>query len=288
MDKKFILLAFVSLLLFSGCTAMEEAIEGYPEPGYSTYSSKGVAAPMMAEAAVDYGGGYYDYDDYASAPEMVIQQGYVTIDVETGTLEEKKNELDGILAQYNAETSSVILDEYALKTQYAVTVKIAPHQFDSFMDSISSLGEVSSVYKSFEDVTEQYTDLETRINNLEEELARLNALYEDADNVEEILMIEREVTRVQTELEIYQSRALDLERRSAKSTITVYLVEPKPAVETNLMLPLEDITNLFLGALSAAVLLIVGALGFLIPVAILFIILRAVYLALRKKKPKKG
>lgn len=286
MDKKFILLAFVSLLLFSGCTAMEEVIEG-GSPGYNTYSSKGVSAPMMAEA-VDYGG-YYDYDEYSYSNQMVIKQGYATIDVESGTLEEKKNELDGILNQYHAETSSVTFNEYAAESRYAVTVKISPNQFDAFMDSLSGLGKISGVDTSFEDVTEQYTDLQTRIDNLEAELVRLNELYAQADNVEEILSIEREVTRVQTELEIYQSRALDLERRSAKSTITVYLVEQKPAVETSLILPLNEVVNLFFGALSTAILLIVLALGFIIPIAIVAAILLAIYRALGKnKKPKKG
>jgi len=291
MDKKFILLAFVSLFLFSGCIGTEEIFEtDYTNSGSGTsYYSKEAPAPMMAEAAMDYGG--YGYDDeyaYASEQQMVIKQGSATIKVETGTLDEKKNQLNTIMDQYNAETSSVWFNEYSTEKQYAVTLKIAPTKFDSFMESLSALGEIKSIDASSDDVTEQYTDLQTRITNLEEELARLNALYSEADNVEEILMIEREVTRVQTQLEIYQARALNLERSSSQSTITVYLIEEKPELQTDFLLPLEEIVALFLGALSAAILLIVGALGFLIPLAILFVILRAIYLALRKKKPKKA
>ena len=284
MKGKLAILAFVSLIMFFGCIGMDEVTESrdyYLEPGYD-YSSKGMPAPMVVTESMDYGG--YNSYDYEYDEQMVIKEGSVSINVETGTLEEKKDELSAIMDEYNVEISSIWFNEYSTEKRYAVTVKIAPSRFDSFMESISSLGAVKSIDTSFDDVTEQYTDLQTRISNLEEELARLNELYAEARNVEEILMIEREVTRVQTELEIYQGRALDLERRAAKSTVTVYLIEEKPALETNLMLPLEEILNLFFGAFSTAILLIVGLAGFLIPLAVIFVILRAVYLALKKKK----
>ncbi len=285
MKGKLTVLAFVSLLLFFGCIGTEEVFEtGYSEPDYK-YST-GAPAPMMAEASMDYGGQSYN-DEYSYEGNMMIKEGSASIKVETGTLEEKKNELNSILDQYNAETSSVRFNEYSTEKRYAVTVKIAPSKFDAFMESLSNLGEITSIDTSFDDVTEQYTDLQTRINNLEEELTRLNELYAKADNIEEILMIEREVTRVQTELEIYQGRAMDLERRSAQSTITVYLIEEKPELQTDFLLPLEEVVALFLGALSTAILLIVGIAGFVIPLAILFIILRAIYLALRKNKKQK-
>ena len=208
----------------------------------------------------------------------------MTIDVETGTLDQKKEELSIIMDDYNVQVSDIWFNEYSTEKRYAVTLKIAPTKFDEFMESLSALGEISSIDTSLEDVTEQYTDLQTRIENLEEELARLNELYAEADNVEEILMIEREVTRVQTNLEIYQGRALDLERRSAMSTVTVYLVEEKPALETDLLIPLSEILNLFFGALSFGIMIIVGLVGFLIPLGIVFAVLRAIYQAVKRKK----
>jgi len=144
MKGKLILLAFVSLFLFFGCIGMEEVFEtDYTNAGSgSSYYSKEAPAPMMAEASLDYGG--YDYDDYeySAQEQMVIKQGSATINVETGTLEEKKDQLNVILDQYNAETTSVWFNEYSTEKRYAVTVKIAPTKFDSFMESLSALGEI--------------------------------------------------------------------------------------------------------------------------------------------------
>lgn len=282
MNAKIAVLAFVSLFMFFGCIGMDEVTGDYGESNYA-YSAKGVApAPMATEEAYYGGSDSYDYD-YPSE-QMVIKEGSVSVKVETGTLEEKKDMLSAIIDDYNAELTYIRFNEYTTEKRYALTVKIAPTKFDSFMEEVSALGEVKSIDSSVEDVTEQYTDLQTRITNLEEELARLNALYDEADNVEEILMIEREVTRVQTSLEIYQRQSLDLERRSALSTITVYLVEEKPEFETDFVMPLEEMLALFLGAMVAAIMLIAGAAGFLIPLVVLFFILRAIYLAVKKKK----
>jgi len=283
MNAKLAILAFVSLFMFFGCIGMDEVTGRYAESdyGYST-KSVGAPAPMMADEA--YYGGYDSYDyDYANE-QMVIKQGSVSVSVETGTLEQKKDELSTIIDDYNAELTYITFNEYTTEKRYSVTVKIAPSKFDSFMESIATLGQIKSIDSSVEDVTEQYTDIQTRISNLQEELTRLNELYDEARNVEEILMIEREVTRVQTSLEIYQRQSLDLERRSAQSTITVYLVEEKPEFETDFVMPLEEMLALFLGAMVAAIMLVAGAAGFLLPLAILFLVLRAIYLALRKKK----
>ncbi|MBD3389642.1 DUF4349 domain-containing protein [Candidatus Micrarchaeota archaeon] len=277
MKAKVAMLAFVALFMFFGCIGMDEVTGDYPDSG-SGYSTKAMPAPMVAEEAYYGGSNSYDYEG-----EMVVKEGHISIGVDSGTLEQKKEELNSIIDDYNAEASYVVFNEYETEKQYAVTVKMDPDDFDAFLESVYSLGKVSSIDTSLEDVTEEYTDIQTRIENLEEELARLNALYNEAEDVEEILMIEREVTRVQTELELYQGRALELERRSAESTVTVYLVEEKPAIETDLFMPLEEILNLFLGSLSFAIMLMVGLAGFLIPIALVFFGLRAAYRALKKK-----
>jgi hypothetical protein len=288
MQKTYILLALASLLLFSGCIGGDSGTgnEYYYEDsdgGYATSSS-----PMMAgEAMMDYE--LAAPGASASQSKMVIREGSISLEVPEGTLEEKKLELSSLVSQYQGEITYVGYEEYSYGKTYSMTLKISPGSFDAFTNSLSSLGEVKSMDTTLEDVTEEYVDIQTRIANLEEELARLNELYDEAENVEEILLIEREVTRVQTELEIYQYRAQDLETRSAKSTVTVYITEPKPAVETDFAMPLGEILNLFLGALSFGIIVIVGIAGFVLPVAIAaFLILKA-YRAIRGRKaaPKK-
>ncbi len=290
MQKTYIALMLMSLLLFSGCIGGDGELWG--ESGYDTsegydadYAS--YSAPMMAgEAMVDYGS---PSASSSSKAQMVIREGSIQLEVPEGTLEEKKDELSSLVSQYRGEITYVSFQEYSYGKTYSMTLKISPNNFDSFTGSLSNLGEIKSMDTTLEDVTDEYTDIQTRIANLQEELARLNELYVMAEDVEEILLIEREVTRVQTELEIYQFRAENLEKRSAKSTITVYLTESKPAVETGLIMPLGEILNLFFGALSFGIIVIVGIAGFLIPIGVAAYILRAAYRMVKgKQAPSKG
>lgn len=279
MKAKLALLALVFAFLFFGCTALEGSgttpiyREGYSE------SSAGVAYAPSADYA--YEGGYS-----TGTQNMVIKEGSVRVQVEQGTLEEKKSRLSDLIRENGATTSYVGYNEYTTETQYWVTIKISPNKFDSFTESLKELGEIKQIDTSLEDVSEQYADINTRISNLQKELDRLNGLYDKAEKVEEILSIEREVTRVQTQLEIYQQQKLDLERRSAKSTITVTLVEEKPAVEKDLFVPLEELGAIFFGAMGAAIMIIAGALGFIIPGLIILAVLYVLYKAFFGKKKK--
>ncbi|MEM4272351.1 MAG: DUF4349 domain-containing protein [Candidatus Bilamarchaeaceae archaeon] len=275
MKAKLMLLALAFAFLFFGCAALEGG--GYRE-------SYGDSSPGISYApSVDYA---YEEAYSAGTKTMVIKEGSVRVKVEQGTLEEKKSRLSDLIRENGAEVAYVGYNEYSTETQYWGTLKIAPGKFDAFMESLKELGEIKSIDTSLEDVTEQYVDINTRISNLQKELERLNALYEKAEKVDEILSIEREVTRVQTELEIYERQKLDLERRSAKSTITVTLVEEKPPVEKDLFVPLEQLGAVFFGAMGAAIMIIAGALGFIIPGLVVLAILYLAYKALFARKKK--
>lgn len=286
MKLNYTVLVLASLLLFSGCLGLDgdagvasyDGSHDYGEEAvYDSYAAPSATAGLSMQGA-------------SSSKGMVIKQGSISVNVEPGTLEGKKDELSLIMEQYDAELYSIYFDEYSYQKRYAITVKIPPSKFDGFLDSVSALGEITSMDTTLEDVTEQYTDIQTRIENLEEELARLNELYAQAQEIEDILLIEKEVTRVQTELEFYQTEAQDLERRSSKSTVTVYLIEEEPAIEKDFMMPLGEILNLFLGALSFGIMVVVGLVGFVLPIAAVAWVLRKAYRAITKKKGngKKG
>jgi hypothetical protein len=284
MQKTYIALVLATLLLFSGCIGgngegdylYEESWDSGGDYEYSTSAMMAPGAP-----SVDLG---ESHSSTSSKSQMVIREGSIELDVPEGTLEDKKEELTSLISQYRGEITYMSFQEYSYEKTYSITAKISPNDFDRFTSDLSELGELKSMDTTLEDVTEEYTDLQTRISNLQEELARLNALYEEAKDVEEILLVEREVTRVQTELEIYQYRAQELESRSAKSTITIHLSEAKPAVETELMMPLEEVLGLFLGALSFGIIVIVGIAGFALPIAVAAYVLHAAYSRLKKKK----
>ncbi len=255
MEWKNILLVFALLILFAGCISGGDLLQG--GSGSSGVVSPGVPAPSFE------GGASTGTDN-----RVVIQTGSLALKVPQGTLEGNVASVKGFVSDVRGTYSGISYYETDTDKSYYITVKVPPSKFDDFLTKLKTIGEIKSMDTSLEDVTEQYTDINTRITNLETELARLNSLYNRTDNISDILSIEREVTRVQTDLDMYKQQKLDLERRSAMSTISVRVYEEKPAIQTGFFLPLEQLLAVFLGALSFGIMLLAGAIGFFIPVAI--------------------
>jgi len=275
MEWKNILVVFALLLLFAGCIGSEDVFPKSSGSGSGTASYyPGAPAPSYSEAG---------YDSSTGDNRMVIQTGSLSLKVPQGTLEEKVAAVKGFVAEVRGTYTGISYYETDTDKSYYVTVKVPPSKFDEFVTDLKGIGEIKSIDTSLEDVTEQYTDLNTRISNLEIELGRLNSLYNRTENISDILSIEREVTRVQTELEMYKQQKLNLERRSAMSTISVRVYEEKPAVDTNLVLPLSQLLQVFLGALSFGIMLLAGGLGFFLPILIVIWLIWRVWKAIKGK-----
>ena len=83
--------------------------------------------------------------------------------------------------------------------------------------------EVESELLTSKDVTDEYVDTTARLKNLEVTEAALIKLMEREGDVEDILNVQRELTRVQEELERLKGRIKFLEQTSAFSLINVWL-----------------------------------------------------------------
>ncbi|MEL7529853.1 MAG: DUF4349 domain-containing protein [Bacteroidota bacterium] len=106
-----------------------------------------------------------------------------------------------------------------------ITLRIESQYLDAAMAKVESMGKVDSRSIRSQDVTEQYYDLDSRINSLEKTRDRYLALLEQAEGVGDILAVEKELERVTQELEALQGRYKLLADQVAYSTLTVYLQE---------------------------------------------------------------
>ena len=108
-----------------------------------------------------------------------------------------------------------------------MTIRVPQEQFFTALDRIAILGEVQSQNVGSEDVSEQFIDLEARLRSSLREEQSLLSLLEKAEMVSEILTIERELSRVRSEIERFQGQLNFLERRVDLATISVSLFPPE-------------------------------------------------------------
>lgn len=106
------------------------------------------------------------------------------------------------------------------------TIRVPVERFDAFHKAVLPLGELERAYVDSRDVTEEYHDVEARIKNKKTEEARLlHHLEKTAGKLDEILALEKEISRVRGEIERDQGKQLLLSKLAALATLTVHLQE---------------------------------------------------------------
>ena len=103
----------------------------------------------------------------------------------------------------------------------SATLAIPIAQANSALDELTKIGVVKSLRIDGEDVTDQATDLDIRLENLEKSRKRLLALLDKAGKVEEMVKVENEITRVTTELERLQAQRNNLKNKVDFVTMSV-------------------------------------------------------------------
>jgi hypothetical protein len=103
----------------------------------------------------------------------------------------------------------------------SLSFRVPSDQFDEALAEAEGTGELLHKNVEVQDVTEQYYDLEARLEAARSLHARLTTLLERSSTVKDTLEIERELNRVAGELEVLEGKLRRLKELVAYSTITV-------------------------------------------------------------------
>jgi hypothetical protein len=166
----------------------------------------------------------------ASQPwdRMVIRTATLNLTVEDVTA--GVNQVTALAARYGGRVMQMdthVQGEYSVST---VTIQVPGDEFEQVLPELRSLGgrvkKVLAENVSGQDVTEEYTDLQSQLRNLKATETRLLQLYEKATTVPDVLALDRELRQIQAEVERIQGRTNYLSKRSEMSTITITLSPP--------------------------------------------------------------
>ena len=230
-----ILLLLIGAMVTAGCTAFEGT-----QPASFTDDtlsrSKAVSesenfayAPAPAPQATQAGWGYDEKSSDkpgASLPDQKIIR-IADIKVEVTNVSESAERVKDVAKRYDGliQSSSV----YAgIQNRYSgtVVIRVPAERFDDALADIVAIGRVLSSSVTADDVTEEYVDLVAQRDSLSNQLTQYNRLLAKGQNVSEILVVQKEIERVQVQLDRIVGRMKYLDSRTSFSTITVSLSEP--------------------------------------------------------------
>lgn len=153
-----------------------------------------------------------------SAERMVIKSASLEIEVEDmGAATDSLNQLVKTQSGY-VESSNGSDDKKRF-----VSIRIPQQQFESLLQGMASLGIVKSQRISTRDVTDTLVDYQAKLNNQIVLRDRMRALLDRANKIEDILNLEKELARLQTEIDRLTALQKNLQQQVAMSDVQVTL-----------------------------------------------------------------
>jgi len=168
-------------------------------------------------------------DDAYRQGRMILKTANLSIDVEDydavvdkikGLIENTEGFIESEQMSYRTDFS----DRDNLKYG-SLVLRVPSGGFESILDDIKSEGNINYDNSYSEDVTKNYRDTASEIENLKITEERLRAILEQATEVEDILNIENELTRVRSQINAYTNQLKNWEDLNDLSYVYLEIVE---------------------------------------------------------------
>lgn len=158
--------------------------------------------------------------------KKIIKDGRMGLKVTD--LEKTKTRIDTLVRSFGGYYANENFSNTDWESSYNLKIRLPFSNFEKFIAVIESgIGEIQ--YKGIDarDVTDQFIDLETRLENKRNYLARYNDLLKQAKSVKEILEIEEKIRVLEEEIDSVTGRLKYLNDLVDYSTLDLTITKRK-------------------------------------------------------------
>lgn len=132
--------------------------------------------------------------------KKIIKDGQLGIQVDN--LANAKSRIDTLVQKYSGYYDNENFNNSDQKSYYNLKIRIPSANFERFIHEIETgKGEIKYKHIDAIDVTDQFIDLEARLQNKKNYLKRYNELLAKAQTVKDILEIEEKIRGIEEEIE---------------------------------------------------------------------------------------
>jgi hypothetical protein len=158
--------------------------------------------------------------------KKIIKDGRIGIQVDN--LENSKSRIDTLVKNHGGYYDNESFNNSDWESSYNLKIRVPCANFESFINEIET-GEGEIKYKEIDarDVTDQFIDLETRLQNKKNYLKRYNELLAKAQTVKDILEIEEKIRGIEEEIESTTGRIKYLSDLVEYSTLDLTITKQK-------------------------------------------------------------
>ncbi len=111
----------------------------------------------------------------------------------------------------------------------SVTIRVPSDKYQDALASVRKLGDVQTEESNSNDVTQDYTDLQSRLHSLQAALQQYLSFLNSAGDIGQVLQVQDRINQTQSDIEQTQGRINLLNNQTDLATITVHLAPVVPA-----------------------------------------------------------
>jgi hypothetical protein len=167
-------------------------------------------------------------DSMQAVERLIIRTGNISMVVEDTRA--VRASIEGLVADLADQGAFVVsADEYGgdsegVQPHITMSIRVPASRFGTVMDRLAGMAvQVTSRNESAQDVTEEYVDLEARLESLEAARQRLLEIMEQARSTKDLLEAEQQLTQREAEIESIKGRMQYLEQSARLSSIWIEL-----------------------------------------------------------------
>lgn len=162
----------------------------------------------------------YAVEEAIPHEQKLIKESYLRF--ETQDLEATYTNISKFVQQHQGFIQDDVSDKSYNQLSRRLIIRIPTNTFQNTIDAISKdVKYFDTKQITSKDVTEEFIDLEARLKAKQTLETRYLELLSKANNVKDILEIERELSTIREEIESQQGRLKYLENKVSQSTLTV-------------------------------------------------------------------
>ena len=229
MFKKALFISILLILLLSACASAASPMEPVRESFVESESMDQAAGAPPASSAS------FAFDNQAVVERLVIKNASLDIVVDRpneamDAIGRMAEEMGGYIVNANLYQSR--LDSGVQVPRATITVRAPAERLDEALERIETLSNLPVENKTIDsqDVTGDYTDLQSRLRNLEAAETQLTRIMEEAIKTEDVLQVFNQLKQVREEIEVIKGQMQYYEQSARLSSISVNIA-PNEAVE---------------------------------------------------------
>lgn len=221
-----------------------------------------------------------------------------SLDFDTDNYDEGLNEINNLVDSLGGYHSSMNINSSGNR-YLDMTVHIPKDSVNEFINTLSNSENLNLLNQNLnsEDVTAQYTDTDLRLTSLRQKLERLNELQDAESDLEQLLLLENEITDTIFEIERIEGELNSIDSKIDYTEISIYVSEVGISDTSSTRLDFgkrlsaafgDSITN-FVAWFQDLIIGIIYALPMIILLLIVFFVVRFIYSKLpkRERKPRR-